>query len=181
MASLLSSLIAVMCFSTHFLCFLPTVSRIATFLMYGNDNQFITPILKKEKAAEPTNYRIISLTAIKCKLMEVIIKDQIIWYLVDKGLTNKRQHASISKHSMATNLLEFINDWLVSFKSCSRTDVIYFEFSKAFDTAVISKLLFKLECTGITGLLVSWIRLFLSIGCSVKFSIIIFHRLLRCY
>jgi hypothetical protein len=63
-----------------------------------------------------------------CKLMEVIIKDQFVRYLVDKGLINKHQHAFISKHSTATNLLECINDWLVSIKSYSRTDVVYMIF-----------------------------------------------------
>jgi hypothetical protein len=111
---------------------------------------FITPIFKKGNAADPTNYRPISLTATMCKLMEVIIKDQLVRYLVDKGLINKHQHAFISKHSTATNLLECINDWLVSIKSYSRTDVVYIDFSKAFDTVVISKLLFKLECCGIS-------------------------------
>jgi hypothetical protein len=123
---------------------------------------FITPIFKKGNATDPTNYRPISLTATLCKIMEVIIKDQLVRYLVDKGLINKRQHAFIANHSTATNLLECINDWLVSIKSPDCTDVVYIDFSKAFDTVVISKLLFKLECYGITGLLLSWIRCFLS-------------------
>ena len=123
---------------------------------------FITPIFKKGNAADPMNYRPISLTATMCKLMEVIIKDQLVRYLVTKGLINKHQHAFISNHSTATNLLECINDWLVFIKSPNRTDVVYIDFSKAFDTVVISKLLFKLECYGITGLLLRWIQFFLS-------------------
>ena len=75
--------------------------------------------------------------------MEVIIKDQLVQYLVDKGIINKHQHAFIRNHSTATNLLECINDWLVSIKSPSRTDVVYIDFSKVFDI-VTSKLLFKL-------------------------------------
>jgi ribonucleases P/MRP protein subunit RPP40 len=57
--------------------------------------------------------------------------------------------------------LERIIDWLVSIKSPSRTDVVYIDFSKAFDTVVTSKLLVKLECYGITGLLLRWIKCFL--------------------
>ncbi len=123
---------------------------------------FITPIFKKGNPCDANNYRPISLTATLCKLMEAIIKDQLVRYLVDKGLINKHQHAFIANHSTATNLVECINDWIVSLKSPNRTDVVYIDFSKAFDSIVSSKLLFKLQSYGITGLLLNWIRCFLS-------------------
>jgi hypothetical protein len=94
--------------------------------------------------------------------METIIKDQLVQYLVNNGLLNKHQHAFIKNHSTATNLLESINDWLVSIKSPNRTDVVYIDFSKAFDSIVTSKLLYKLESYGVTGLLLKWIECFLS-------------------
>jgi ribonuclease P/MRP protein subunit RPP40 len=42
------------------------------------------------------------------------------------------------------------------------TDVVYIDFSKAFDSIVPSKLLFKLELYVITGNLLKWIRGFLT-------------------
>jgi hypothetical protein len=123
---------------------------------------FITPIFKKGSSSDPNNYRPISLTCTMCKIMECIIKDQLVQYLTYKGLISKHQHAFIKNHSTATNILESINDWLVSIKSPNCTDVVYIDFSKAFDSTVISKLLLKLECYGISGLLLSWIRCFLS-------------------
>jgi hypothetical protein len=123
---------------------------------------FITPIFKKDNPCDANNYRPISLTATLCKLMEAIIKDQSVHCLVDKGLINKHQHAFITNHSTATNLEECINDWIVSLKSSNRTDVVYIDFSKAFSLIVSSKLLFKLQSYGITGLLLNWIRCFLS-------------------
>jgi hypothetical protein len=123
---------------------------------------FITPIFKKGNPCDPTNYRPISLTATICKLMETIIKDQLVQHLVNNCLLNKHQHAFIKNHSTATNLLESINDWLVSIKSPNRTDVVYIDFSKAFDSIVTSKLLYKLESYGVTGLLLKWIECFLS-------------------
>ena len=122
----------------------------------------ITPIFKKGAASDPGNYRPISLTATMCKLMESIVKDQLLTYLSDKGLINKHQHAFIKNHSTATNLLECLNDWLVSLHSKKRADVVYVDFSKAFDSIVTSKLLLKLECYGISGLLLTWIKCFLS-------------------
>jgi hypothetical protein len=122
----------------------------------------ITPIFKKGSASDPNNYRPISLTSTMCKLMEFIIKDQLIAYLLDKGIINKHQHAFIKNHSTATNLLGSITDWLVSLHSKGRTDVIYIDFSKAFDSIVTSKLLFKLQGYGVSGVLLTWIRCFLT-------------------
>ena len=42
-----------------------------------------------------------------------------------------------------------------------QTDVVYVDLAKVFDSIVPSKLLFKLELYGITGLLLKWISCFL--------------------
>jgi ribonuclease P/MRP protein subunit RPP40 len=93
--------------------------------------------------------------------MESIIKDQLVQFLVEKGLISKHQHAFIKNHSTCTNLLESTHDWLVSLNSRLRTDVVYIDFSKAFDSIVISKLMFKLETCGISAVLLKWINCFL--------------------
>jgi hypothetical protein len=53
-------------------------------------------------------------------------------------------------------------DWLVVLYSPSQTDVVYIDFSKAFDSVFHLKLLFKLKLYGIGGLLLRWIEIFLS-------------------
>ena len=123
---------------------------------------FITPIFKKGNPAEANNYRPIALTSCMCKLMETVIKDQIVQFLADKGLISKCQHAFIKHHSTASNLLASLRDWSIGLNSHLRTDIVYIDFSKAFDSIVPSKLLFKLELYGITGQLLNWIRHFLS-------------------
>jgi ribonuclease P/MRP protein subunit RPP40 len=55
-----------------------------------------------------------------------------------------------------------LHDWTVGLNSCSHVDIVYIDFSKAFDSIVISKLLFKLELYGISGHLLKWISCFLS-------------------
>jgi hypothetical protein len=67
---------------------------------------FISPVFKKGNPANANNYRPIALTSVMCKLMEVLIKDQIVQFLINKGLLSKSQHAFIKNHSTATNLLE---------------------------------------------------------------------------
>jgi len=123
---------------------------------------FITPVFKKGDSTKPNNYRPISLTCNLCKIMECIIKDQVVSYLLSKGLISKQQHAFLCKRSTVTNLLESVHDWTVHLQHKYSVDVIYIDFSHAFDCVVHSKLLSKLSSFGIQGLLLYWIEAFLS-------------------
>ena len=122
---------------------------------------YITPVFKKGDPSSPLNYRPIALTCTICKIMEVIIKDQLINYLLRHNLISKHQHGFLSKHSTTTNLLEATHDWIVSFSSCFNVDVVYIDFSRAFDSIVFSKLLAKLVQYGISGNLLKFISAFL--------------------
>jgi hypothetical protein len=62
-----------------------------------------------------------------CKLMETIIKDQIVQFLADKGLINKYQHAFKMHHSAAivTSCMASLHDWPIGLNSHLRTDIVY--------------------------------------------------------
>jgi len=137
-----------------------TCSFDSSFLPLDWLRSYITPLFKKGTSHDPDNYRPIALTATMCKLMESIIKDQLLGFLLRKGIINKNQHGFISNHSTCTNLLECTHDWLVSLNSSHTTDIIYIDFSRAFDSIVHNKLLYKLETYGITGKLLYWISSF---------------------
>lgn len=122
---------------------------------------YITAIHKKGDSTLPSNYRPISLTCTVCKIMEAVIKDQLMSYLLLKGLISKQQHAFIIKHSTVTNLLECTHDWAVAIHGHQSVDAIYVDFSRAFDSVVHSKLIFKLSNYGISGNLLQWISAFL--------------------
>ena len=59
----------------------------------------ITPIYKKGPPSDASNYRPISLTCVMCKLMESVIKDAMLAYLLEHGLINRQQHGFVSKRS----------------------------------------------------------------------------------
>ena len=122
----------------------------------------ITPIFKKGNPSDPLNYRPIALTCTMCKLMELIIKDQLLSYLLGKHLISRHQHAFIIKHSTTTNLLESLHDWSVALNNSNSVDVIYIDFRRAFDSIVYTKLLYKLQCYGVSGRLLAWISAFLT-------------------
>jgi len=110
----------------------------------------------------PRNYRPISLTCTLCKLMELIIKDRLLCYLVSHNLISKHQHAFIQKHSTVTNVLESTHDWALTLQEGHLVDVIYIDFSRAFDSVIHRKLLLKLSCLGVNGHLLNWISAFLN-------------------
>ena len=93
--------------------------------------------------------------------MESIIKDQLVSYLLRKNYISKKQHAFLRRHSTATNLLECTHDWVISLSKNMCVDVVYIDFSRAFDSIVFSKLLSKLSSYGIDGKLLSWLDAFL--------------------
>jgi Reverse transcriptase (RNA-dependent DNA polymerase) len=54
-----------------------------------------------------------------------------------------------------------ICDWSLNLQNHAGTDIIYFDFKKAFDSVSYPKLIAKLNSYGISGLLLSWINAFL--------------------
>jgi len=52
----------------------------------------VTAVFKKGKPSDVSNYRPISLTSLCCKIMESIIKDDMLAYLLSNGLINRNQH-----------------------------------------------------------------------------------------
>ena len=83
-------------------------------------------------------------------------------HLHSKGLISKQQHAFIKKHSTVTNLLECTHDWAVSLHGGVDVDVVYVDFSRAFDSVVHYELIYKLTKYGISGSLLQWINAFLT-------------------
>jgi len=122
----------------------------------------VSPVFKNGLSSDICNYRPISLTCITCKIMESIIRDQLMSYLLRNKLISKQQHGFISRHSACSQLIECVDDWSLSINIRHNVDVIYIDFSKAFDCVVHSKLLAKLASYGISGNLLLWIQSFLS-------------------
>lgn len=72
------------------------------------------------------------------------------------------QHGFVPHKSAVSNLLECINDWTEYLDKKGCCDVIYFDFSKAFDRVDHSKLLHKIESLEFHPIVVSWIKDYLT-------------------
>ena len=74
-----------------------------------------------------------SLTSVPGKLLERIIRDQLVEHMMVNNLFAKSQHGFISGKSCVTQLLEFLEEVSEALDEGDDVDVIYLEFRKAFD------------------------------------------------
>ena len=111
----------------------------------------VTPIFKKGSREDPGNYRPVSLTAVCCKIMESIIKENIVAHLERNQLISKTQHGFMRGRSCTTNLVDFLNKLTVAMDSSIPMDVVYLDFAKAFDKVPTRRLLKKLHAHGVRG------------------------------
>ena len=121
----------------------------------------VVAIFKKGSRSDTGNYRPVSLTCIACKVLESLIRDEIVKYFTENKLYSNCQHGFRKRRSCTTQLLQFMEDITSLLDDKNPVDVIYLDFRKAFDTVPHERLLVKLEAYGITGNIARWIRDFL--------------------
>ena len=122
----------------------------------------ITPIFKKGSKSYVGNYRPVSLTSVICKLMESILKDAIMKHIIDNDILYRSQHGFLARRSCLTNLLEYINTLTKLVDEGHSVDVVYLDFSKAFDKVPHKRLIAKLSAAGVRGNILQWIEAWLS-------------------
>jgi hypothetical protein len=122
----------------------------------------VIPIFKKGQKCKPGNYRPVSLTSQVCKLMEFFILEHITGHLKQHNLINDTQHGFRTKRSCLSNLLLFLEEVTRYVDQGYPVDVIYLDFSKAFDTVPHQRLLSKLHAHGISGKVNRWIEQWLT-------------------
>ena len=94
----------------------------------------VTPVFKKGKKEDPGNYRPVSLTSIPGKVMEQLILEVINKQVEEKKVIRSSQRGFTKGKSCLTNLIAFY-DGMPSWVDEGRAvDVVYLDFSKAFDT-----------------------------------------------
>ena len=123
---------------------------------------FVVPIFKKGKRDELGNYRPVSLTSLVVKILEKILKIHIQKFLDDHNIILDSQHGFRKGRSCQTNLLEFLEYVTENIDNGELIDIVYLDFSKAFDKVPHARLLYKLEKYGICGPVLEWVREWLS-------------------
>ena len=121
----------------------------------------VVPIFKKGSKKSPGNYRPVSLTSIPCKMMEALIRKSILKHAEDLELLSKDQHGFMKGRSCLTNLLETFEEVTAMVDEGGGVDMVYLDYSKAFDSVPHRRLLSKLKSYGIEGKVWRWIEDFL--------------------
>lgn len=120
----------------------------------------ICPVFKNGDLALICNYRAISLLCNFAKVFEIVLYNRI--YLSTKLLISPFQHGFMENRSTVTNLViftQFVSDIL---DEKGQVDVIYTDFSKAFDRIDHCILLNKLENFGFSADLLLFFKSYLS-------------------
>ena len=130
------------------------------------ETTYITPVFKKDKRSNPSNYQPVSLTFILCKTFKHILVSQIMNHLEPHQILcpNQLQFGFRIKHSCESHvqLLLTIHDFSHYLNNRTQVDIGILDFSKAFDKIAHSRLVQKLEFYGIREKPLQWIKLFLS-------------------
>ena len=121
----------------------------------------ITPLFKKGSRNKPENDRLVSLSSVVCKLLETLIRDHIVEFLVKHKLINTSQHG-FQARSCLINLLCFFEEITKRVDDGSPVDVFYLDFKKAFDKVPHQRLLLKLKAHGICNDVINWREMWLT-------------------
>ena len=109
----------------------------------------VVPVHKKGNKSQVSNYRPISLVCIVCKVMERYIYNSV--YNIVEPLINTHQHGFMTGKSCTTQLLSVYDT------VGKHLDMIFLDFSKAFDSVNHNLLINKLQKLGFSGKLLLWI------------------------
>ena len=122
----------------------------------------IIPLFKKGSRNKSVNHRPVSLTSVICKLLESIIRDHIMDFLIKQKSINSSQHGFLKSKSCLTNVLCFFEEITKWVDEGSPVDIIYLDFQKAFDKVPHQRLILKLKSHGIGISIINWIEQWLT-------------------
>ena len=103
----------------------------------------VVPVYKKGSKSSVENYRPISLTCLVMKIFEKIIRDDLMSKC--SQILNKNQHGFLPGKSCTTQMIGYTESIAAALNESIRTDVIYFDFAKAFDSVNHDIILQKLK------------------------------------
>jgi len=122
----------------------------------------IRPIAKTSNPLTPSDFRPISLLCSLSKILEKIVASQIIEYLEDTNKMDPLQSAYRRGHNTQTALLRTLHEARLAADNRMVTIMVFFDFSKAFDRVVHSRLIGILDSLGFSHSALRWVHSYLA-------------------
>jgi len=73
----------------------------------------VTAIYKKGSKCDRGNYRSVNLTSVCCRILEQLIRDRMMEYLLGNRLISDKRYGFISGRSTSLQLLHMLDKWLI--------------------------------------------------------------------
>ena len=122
----------------------------------------VTAIPKTNSAKVAKDFRPISITSNVGKVFERIIYNKLIHFLDDNNLIYKYQAGFLAHHSTETQLIEMYHNICKEIDKKHGIQMVFCDYSKAFDRVWHKGLIEKLKAHGINGTLLKWFGSYLS-------------------
>ena len=111
---------------------------------------------------DPKDYRPIAITNHLMKVLERVVRPQLVEFLTSNGVLDNEQHGGRALRSTLSQLLDQ-NDWVIeSLGAGSNVDLLYLDLAKAFDLVDLSIMVTKLNKAGVGGKALAFLKSFLS-------------------
>ena len=130
----------------------------------------VMPILGPRGRRMPLHYRPVSLTSVCCKTMERLAGAHSVDYMESNALLSTNQFGFRAGRSTEDQLLLFYGNIASWVDKGSIVDVVFMDFSKAFDLVSHTLIVAKLRLLGFDDVLVNWIESFL-VGRTMSVSV----------
>ena len=121
----------------------------------------VSPVHKGGSRSSPKNYRPVALTSHLTKVFERVVRKVLVDHLEKNGFLPDGQHGFRKFRSTLPQLLSYWDTLLVDMEKGMGVDVIYTDFSKAFDTVETGVLLHDVRECGVKGRVGCWLASFL--------------------
>ena len=105
---------------------------------------------------------LVALTSQLSKVFEKIVRNKLLAFLEGNSILNDNQHGFRKGRSCISQLIAHFEKILDLLVKGSNVDVVYLDFSKAFDKLDFNMLLSKLKKYGVCGKLGRWLHSFLT-------------------
>ena len=122
----------------------------------------IIPVFKSGDRFQFSNYRPISLLSQFSKILEKIFNTMLTSFIEAQHILSDGQYGFRSNHSTSLALTEFVEKVTSAMDKSQTTIGVFIDLKKAFDTVDHNILISKLQCYGVRGLALEWIRSYFS-------------------